>query len=218
MPNLEEILARIKDIISEEIGQKKVYDKDVAHTLGLNNLTLATMKKRGKIPYSHILDFCAKRKISINWLFYDQIVESLQNETDKFVRVRYLKNIYASAGGGAENYEDDEECIIIDGKVLDGVGCARVNDLEALNVMGDSMEPTLEDGNIIFIDKSQININKGGIYVVSTPAGLFTKRLQLKADNTIDLISDNKSYGVENVRSDDVRVLGRVVWTMRNLG
>ncbi len=211
MLNFTEVLGRIKDIISSEVGSKKVYDKDVAQILGIHHLTLATMKTRGKIPYEQILSFCAKRKISVNWLLFDQIVDSLQEQTDKFIRVRYLKDIYASAGGGAQNYEEEASFINIDEQTLE---CMRISDtknIEAINVLGDSMEPTLYDGNIVFIDRQKDSINKGGIFVVSTPAGLFIKRLQIKTDGTLDLISDNANYSAENVRLDDVRILGQVV-------
>ncbi|PID47094.1 MAG: phage repressor protein [Proteobacteria bacterium] len=218
MPNLEEVLGRIKDIISEEIGQKKVYDKDVADILGINKLTLATMKKRQKIPYGQILDFCAKRKISINWLFYNQIIDSLKSETEKFIRVRYFRDIYASAGGGAENYDLQEEFLHVDWQTFSCMNVLDAKSIEAINVIGDSMEPTLDDQNVVFVDKSQTNINKGGIFIVSTPGGLFIKRLQIKSDGTIDLISDNKSYGVENVRIEDVTILGRVVGSISGVG
>ena len=88
-------------MLSQELGDRKVYDKDVAEALGINQLTLATMKNRAKIPYKEVLEFCAKRKISINWLLFDQIVDSLHAETEKFAQVRYFRDIYASAGGGA---------------------------------------------------------------------------------------------------------------------
>ena len=90
---LKDLLPKIKDIISKELGNRKVYDKDVAYALNINQPTFTTMKNRGKIPYNEILDFCAKRKISINWLFYDQITKSLEEETEKYANVRYYSDI-----------------------------------------------------------------------------------------------------------------------------
>ena len=98
MPDILSVLQKVKDILSQEVGERKVFDKDVAEALGINQLTLATMKNRAKIPYKEILEFCAKRKISINWVLFDQVVESLQAETDKFAKIHYFKDIYASAG------------------------------------------------------------------------------------------------------------------------
>ncbi len=43
MRSFEEIVERLKDIISEQIGQKKVFDKDVAGALGIEPVNFATM-------------------------------------------------------------------------------------------------------------------------------------------------------------------------------
>jgi phage repressor protein C with HTH and peptisase S24 domain len=51
-------------------------------------------------------------------------------------------------------------------------------ELEAIHVDGESMEPTLQDGSIVFIDRTQTNINKNGIFIASTAGGLFIKRIQ----------------------------------------
>ena len=118
MPDILTVLNRVKDILSQELGDRKVFDKDVAEALGINQLTLATMKNRAKIPYKEILEFCAKRKISINWLLFDQVVESLQAETDKFARVHYFRDIYASAGGGALNEDEEGEMMYLDEEIV----------------------------------------------------------------------------------------------------
>lgn len=211
MPNIIEVLGKVKDVLSLEIGQKVIYDKDVASALDIKQLTLATMKKRNKIPYEQILNFCAKRKISINWLLYDQIVESLQEQTEKLVKIKYFTNIYASAGGGAENYDEQSDFLDFQERLLHKVGITDTKCVEALNIVGDSMEPTLHDGNVVFVDRSRLDINRGGIFIISTPGGLFIKRLQIKADGMIDLISDNPNYSAESIRVQDVKVLGKVV-------
>jgi phage repressor protein C with HTH and peptisase S24 domain len=46
---------------------------------------------------------------------------------------------------------------------------------------------------------------------VSTIGGLFIKRLQPKANGTVELISDNPAYPPERIESSDVRILGKVV-------
>ncbi len=218
MINFKEIINRIKDILSSDISDRKIYDKDVAQALNIKQITLATMKNRNKIPYKEILDFCAKKKVSINWLLYDQIVESLQKETEKFVKIKYFGDIYASAGGGALNYEEEYKHICIDKKMYKGFGDEReLKYIESLNVIGDSMEPTLKNGNIIFINRSLKDIGRGGIFVVSTASGLFIKRVNLKTDGTVDLISDNSSYPVENISDGSVKILGKVVGVMSGL-
>ena len=212
MPNIFEVLNKIKDILSKEVGERKVFDKDVAEALNINQITLATMKSRNKLPYKEVLEFCAKRKISINWLIFDQIVESLNAETEKFARIHYFRDIYASAGGGALNEEEEGELMYLDEEIVNRLGgMGYVKHIQAINVLGDSMEPTLHSGDVVFINKEYTNAQKAGIYVVSTPAGLFIKRLQLKSDGMVALVSDNESYAPELVGADDVEVIGKVV-------
>ena len=212
MPDIFPILNKIKDILSQEIGERKVFDKDVAEALGINQLTLATMKNRAKIPYKEILEFCAKRKISINWLLFDQVVESLQAETDKYARVHYFKDIYASAGGGALNDDESSEMMYLDEEIVEKLGgLGMIKHIQAINVLGDSMEPTLMSGDVVFINKEFTNARKAGIYVVSTPGGLFIKRLQLYTNGTVALVSDNEAYSPEILNGEDVNVLGKVV-------
>ncbi len=212
------LLPKIKDILSKEVGDKKVFDKDVADALGINQLTFATMKNRGKVPFEEVLNFCAKRKISINWLFYDQATRSLESETEKYANVRYFGDIYASAGGGAFNYEAEHDVIALDPHMVDRLGGEReMKNIDSINVLGDSMEPTFKDGDIIFINRTMDDIRKGGVFVVSTPIGLFVKRLSLKSDGTLDLISDNIQYSVESVPMENVEIIGKVVGSMSGM-
>jgi len=212
MPDILAVLQKVKDVLSQEVGERKVFDKDVAEALGINQLTLATMKNRSKIPYKEILEFCAKRKISINWLLFDQIVESLQAETDKYARIHYFRDIYASAGGGALNEDESSEMMYLDEEIVHKLGgIGMIKHIQAINVLGDSMEPTLFSGDVVFINQEYTNAKKAGIYVVSTPAGLFIKRLQLHVNGTVALVSDNEAYTPEIMDAQEVTVLGKVV-------
>jgi len=212
------ILPKLKDVISKELGDKKVFDKDVADALGINQLTFATMKNRGKIPYQEILEFCAKRKISINWLFYDQATKSLEEETEKYANVRYFGDIYASAGGGSFTDDESHESMLLDPQMVELLGGkSEIKSIDSINVLGDSMEPTFYENDIIFINRQMKDFKKGGVFVVSTPNGLFIKRLSLRSDGMIDLISDNPLYTPESVIADSVEIIGRVVGSMRSL-
>ena len=93
---LGEIIEKLKDVISEHTVGKKVFDKDVATALNIPQATFATMKKRNSIPYEEILEFCALKKISINWLLYGQEIQIIAlHETDpKYVQDVTNANFY----------------------------------------------------------------------------------------------------------------------------
>jgi len=214
---LGEIIEKLKDVISENTVGKKVFDKDVAVALNIPQATFATMKKRNSIPYEEILEFCALKKISVNWLFFDQAVDMLKAETDKFFQVRYFADIRASAGGGAYGFNEDFETITLDEKIMHNMVGLGNTELEAIHVDGESMEPTLQDGSIVFLDRSQTNINKDGIFIASTTAGLFIKRIRQRADGMVELISDNKAYSPEVLAPDEVSIVGKVVGNIERL-
>ena len=79
------------------------------------------------------------------------------------------------------------------------------------------MEPTIKNGSIVFVDKTKREIKKDGIFVVSTPGGLFIKRLNRKVDGTIELISDNELYSSEILAPDEVHVVGKVIGEVERL-
>lgn len=215
MIDLPEVIEKIKDVISSDKGSK-IFDKDVAGVLGIPQATFATMKKRNSIPFQELLEFCAIKKISANWLFFDQAVDMLKAETDKFFQIKYFADIRASAGGGAEVFGEDYEMLDMDKNIIHNMVGRGSTNLDAINVDGESMEPTLKDGSIVFIDREQTNINKDGIFIASTTAGLFIKRIRQRADGMIELISDNKSYSPEVLTPDEVSIVGKVVGSIES--
>jgi len=219
MVEFGEIIEKLKDVISTKKIGGKVFDKDVAMELGIPQTSFATMKKRNSIPYEELMRFCASKKLSINWLFFDQPVEMLIEETNKFFQVRYFADLRASAGGGANVFDSDEnyEMITIDEKIIHNMVGLRDKGLEAINVNGESMEPTLQDGSIIFVDREQVDINKGGIFIASTTGGLFVKRIRQRADGMVELISDNKNYSPELLSPEEVTIVGKVVGNIESL-
>lgn len=214
---LSDIIERLKIVLSENTLGKKVFDKDVAQVLSIPSSTFATMKKRNSIPYEEILEFCALKKISVNWLFFDQAVDMLKAETDKFFQVRYFSELRASAGGGADVFDENFENISIDEKIMYNMVGTGNTELEAIHVDGESMEPTLQDGSIVFVDKTQTNISKNGIFIASTTGGLFIKRIQQRADGMVELISDNSLYPPQAVDASEVTIVGKVVGNIESL-
>lgn len=212
MKSFLDIVEDIKGVVSAEFSNRKIFDKDVADVLGISQMNFATMKKRNKIPYTELLDFCATKSISINWMLYGQSPESLVDATNKFFMIKYFGDISASAGGGADNdYEENKEIKIPHEFVMMLGGERELKHIEAINVSGDSMEPTFSYNDIIFINRSKTDYQRGGIFTIRTEAGLFIKRLVRRIDGKIDIISDNDVYQTQTLEPHDIEVIGRVV-------
>jgi len=218
MKSFMEIVEEIKDIVSTDLPDKKVYDKDVASMLDISQMNFATMKKRNKIPYKELLDFCAARSIAINWLLYGQSPESLIDATNKFYMVRYFSEVQASAGGGGLGEDEAYEPMMLSENFVATLGGeSELRHIEAINVTGDSMEPTFSYGDIIFINRSKDDIGRGGVFTINTEGGLFIKRLHRRIDGRIDIISDNKDYPVQTAAPEEVTIVGRVVGRFGNV-
>ena len=208
---VSEIIDKLKDILSADGVNGKVFDKDVANSLELSQANFATMKNRGKIPYSNILNFCAKKKISINWLLYNQNPGSLVDSTDKYW-IKYFPEINVSAGGGAYENNDNFESLEVPTYFVKRLGGKEnLKNIDAINVVGDSMEPTLNDDNIIFLDKTKSDCTRDGIYAFTTTHGLFVKRIQKRVDGKLDIISDNKDYPSQILSNKDIKIIGKII-------
>ena len=212
MNKFSSIIDEIKSIISSDYKGKKIFDKDVADVLGISQMNFATMKKREKLPYSELLDFCAKKNISINWILYGQSPESLVEATNKFYMIKYYNNVNASAGAGACVEQEDSLGIEIPEIFVSKLGGeTELKHIEAINVSGDSMEPTFSYNDVVFINRNKTNLHSGGIFTIRTEAGLFIKRVQKRVDGMIDIISDNSVYDTQTLSINEVEVIGRVV-------
>lgn len=83
--------------------------------------------------------------------------------------------------------------------------------LSAIAVRGDSMEPTLRDGDEILVDQTP-RAWRDGIHVVRLDGALVVKRLETSRPGRVRLLSDNDLYQPIDCAEHDFEVLGRVVW------
>jgi phage repressor protein C with HTH and peptisase S24 domain len=82
--------------------------------------------------------------------------------------------------------------------------------------VGESMQPGIQDGDLLLIDGTENRFRSFGVYVLEIGDERLVKRVQRRLDGSLSLISDNPTYETEHVppaRAADIRVVGRVVWT-----
>lgn len=87
--------------------------------------------------------------------------------------------------------------------------------LALLEAFGDSMEPTIADGDVIMIDVVVDELVSGRIYVVDLSGELLVKRIQRRVTGSLLVLSDNARYPPEEVTAADahhLRLVGEVVW------
>jgi hypothetical protein len=117
----------------------------------------------------------------------------------------------ASAGPGAHAAEEiPSGRLRFSNRWLKGQGLEPAM-LSVIEVEGDSMEPTLRDGDEILVDRTPRPL-RAGIHVIRLDDVLLVKRLETGPGGMLRVISDNAAYPRMERLARDVEVVGRVVW------
>ena len=97
---------------------------------------------------------------------------------------------------------------------LSAVTRASPAKLAVVTVIGDSMEPTMRDGDTLLVDTSVTTVASDGIYVLKNEGGLQPKRLTLNPGNKrVSAVSDNQAYcSYDEIDPSDLDIFGRAIW------
>lgn len=142
---------------------------------------------------------------------------SVGSLADEFTLVPRLA-VEASAGNGAVNdNEEVAEMLAFRRNWLYRMGISVVY-ARVILVRGDSMQPTLNNGDVVLVDTIVERIEDAGIYAIRVDDRLLVKRVLPRADGSLLLISENPIYPPEEIAAsavDDLDVIGRVKWIGR---
>ncbi|MEI4482199.1 MULTISPECIES: XRE family transcriptional regulator [unclassified Phyllobacterium] len=96
-------------------------------------------------------------------------------------------------------------------------------DIAIFPVQGDSMQPTLEEGEVVFVDMRHRIPSPDGLYaIIDDFGGLAVKRLEVGNDPVngeiaVSIISDNPRHKIRYKRPEDLFIVGRVLKKFGNL-
>ena len=130
-------------------------------------------------------------------------------------------DVDASAGAGAFTEEERRLGQIgFDEHWLRRMRIADRSLLSVIGVQGDSMAPTLSDGDEILVDRGDSGARlRDGIYVLRIDGTLIVKRVARSPAGQVSVRSDNQAYpSWPDCDPDSIDVVGRVVWVGRRLG
>lgn len=129
-------------------------------------------------------------------------------------------DVKASAGAGTNvEYDSVDQFLPFRASWLREVSSSSPSDLTVICVRGDSMYPTLSDGDNILVDLTATEPGRDGIYVLRSGGDLHVKRISLSpTKGRITVKSDNPLYeSWENCEPSGIDIVGRVVWVGRKL-
>jgi phage repressor protein C with HTH and peptisase S24 domain len=139
--------------------------------------------------------------------------------SDEFTLIP-VRDVRAAAGAGAVvDSEAEIHRVAFRQEWLRSVTTATPEQLTVIQVDGDSMWPTLNDGDHVLVDTTQQSIGRDGLYVLRSGDEVQVKRVQIDPESgLLTILSDNAAYrSHEGVDPTKISVRGRVIWVGRRV-
>ena len=193
-----------------------------ALAIGVHRNTVARWESEKGVPdYNALREIVVHFKISPEWLFAETGDTSPASTPDG-VDVFFVPKVEArlSAGTGS---------LIVDGNI-EGYFAFRSDwllhkgapaQMVLMSVSGDSMSPTISNGDMVLVNQGQKDVIAGAIYAVGVDDSILVKRLD-KQPGKLVLVSDNReAYPpleldmTDEAVCESVRIIGRVLWWCR---
>jgi len=214
--------------------------KELAEKLGFKWYKIKDMESnKQKITYEIAKDLEKLFSINPDWLLTGEgemykgnerlqkareLLNNIENNHEAdVVNVPFYEDIYASAGAGAynETVSPTNNLTFSTNFLRNMLNILDYQGLHIITAVGDSMQPTICDGDRLFVlPLKDHNINDGGVYVISTPFGVLVKRVYIyPVEQKMILHSDNpeiKDEILEGEVMEKIKFVGRVVGILRN--
>lgn len=191
---------------------------ELASSLQIHRSAITQARRKDSIPDKWILQLYKIYGLNPEWLetgLGPTFLREEANEDEEFVTIPKVKARLCAGGGSFETAVEIEEFYSFRRDWLRSKGTA--DEMVLMDVVGNSMEPELKDGDTVLINESQKNILAGAVYAVGVDDTIMVKRLE-KLPNKLVLLSDNKNYDpifLEGEEINSVAVIGKVIWVCR---
>ncbi|WP_410677825.1 XRE family transcriptional regulator [Avibacterium paragallinarum] len=198
---------RLKEVIGNRSGRAFAKEVNISYSTLHNYLTNVSLP-----TLDNLITLAKYAGVSIEWLATGEETENC-SDNDDFVEIEDCRDIRLSAGNGGFNSDYTEltttkvERAWLQSRRLNAENCAM------FLVSGESMYPTLKDGEEIIVDRSKRNLVDGKIFVLNNDGSMLVKKVQLTYDG-VELISDNPTYRplkLEAEEANNLIVIGQVV-------
>ena len=147
----------------------------------------------------------------------DQPIARVADAGDTVEIVKLDLAFSMGAGADVDDYVEEERVAFDLGYVRSFTRSAP-DMLRIAKGVGDSMHPTLNSADLVWIDTTQRTLNQADrIWAVSINGAAAIKRLRPVSEGRILVVSDNPSVENYEVDSNDLRIGGRVIRFARDL-
>ncbi len=207
-----QLRARLTQVI-ESFGSVVALAKAVGVS---DNAIYKWLSGRGQPNVSNLVALARAARVSIEWLATGE--ESKQSAQAITRAVEHGDFIFMPRN--RIRFSSGRDGILRSDQVVDSIAfraawvkrrlSTESRDLLLIEVVGDSMAPTVEDSDLILADLAEPRFRQDGIYLLRHDSGLGVKRIQRRPDGKLLVRSDNPKY--EAIVVSAVSVIGRVIW------
>ena len=191
---VKEILKRMKIIYNAKSF------KELAQKLGVSESTIDSWRNRNSIPEKYILNTLHTQGINKTWLLTGE--GEMYNKTQiidekKGIEVNYYPDVYAAAGYGAVNTLIEPKKIKLAEFILKFFGIKNYKNVDIINVLGDSMEPIFNNGDLAIVERinSLDEIKNGDTVIINIDGDVYIKKVEkIPFENKLILKSNNSLY------------------------
>lgn len=202
-------LNELINLISKKTGLT-VSQAQLADAFGITRQTINTRIKNGsQVTVSEI----KKVEEYFNITLFEQ-----NSILDNIVEMDYYTDVFASCGEGCIVFSEEKTKLAISNLLINGF--SRGKKYSMITASGDSMSPTIENGDKLIVEHwsdSQIQDNK--IYVFCFNNEFFVKRLSKNLDEII-IKSDNPDYRTKTMNGstvNELNIIGKIVGIIKSL-
>jgi len=217
-------MATLSERLTSLMYEKGISQAELARLIGIKQPSVFKILSGETRNPKKILEIATALNVDPHWLKTGEgdpdpsyrIVEVSEPQKPNTVRIDIL-DVEASAGNGAYLSPTEQGLLSQEFDLTffrQQFGRADAKHLKLITVKGDSMAPTLESGDLLYVDISENFFAADGLYVFTFDGQTFIKRLQ-KVGKEMLVISDNPTYKEWTfTQGDDVFIHGRVVFSM----
>lgn len=190
---------------------------DLARELEVGRAAISLAKRKDQIPPRWILEISGRYGLNPVWLEkgLGEATFGAPPEAEEFERIPKVEARLSAGGGSFETAGQVEGYYSFRKEWINRKGSPK--NMVLMQVVGNSMEPEIHEGDMVLIDQSKVDVYAGGIYAVGVEDTVMVKRIE-KLPGQLVLISDNQDYSPIHLSGDEllnVRVIGKVLWTSR---
>lgn len=208
MKDKKALVQAIVDRLKEVVGVTK--DVELAEALGASRSTPAVWKIRDRIPFAECMQVAEQYGVSLDWLVMGRGVQGIEAMAEAAARGPREDGMPASIEFPAFDMpsfldaDSPQRTIRIpaDWFAREGLDMAEVI---AMRYVGNNMAPTINDGDVVFIDRRPRDID--GVFVMRLGDSIRGKRVQRMQSGALHLLNDNQNYRTEEIEAHNAEAV-----------